>query len=399
MVISNRKYPPANRGKIVVWSLLATFPFGGMTWHRLHYLVGLRRLGFDVWYVEDSDKTLHSPENFWPTSDYRANVEFLSRQMERIGLGDRWIFRPPEVWDRCFGAADPAGLKKLYRDADAVINLSGAQELRSDHSAIRCLIYLETDPVANQIKVANGDQQTIDMLDSYDHLFTYGYNIGQPVCPVPVEKFTWQPTRPPVCLDWWDGALPPPESAALTTVAGWKHGGKDIVWQGDTYRWSKHHEFLRFIDLPSRSRLPLELALVAISPDRAGEMRRHGWRIIPSTGLADPDEYREYIRCSLGEFTVAKDQNIRLNSGWFSDRSTCYLAAGRPVIMQDTGFGASLPTGRGLFSFSDEAEALAAIDAVATDYTRHSEAALEIAREYFDAENVLKSILKHIGLM
>lgn len=398
MMLANT-YPPANRGKIVVWSLLATFPFGGMTWHRLHYLAGLRRLGFDVWYVEDSDKTVHSPTNFWPSSDYSANVEFLSRQMDSVGLGDRWIFRPPEVWDHCFGATDLAGLKRLYREADAVVNLSGAQELRPDHAVIRRLIYIETDPVANQVNVANQEQQTVQMLAAYDHLFTYGYNLGASDCRVPVERFTWQPTRPPVCLDWWDNVSPPSASAALTTIAGWKHAGKDVIWQGEAYRWSKHYEFLRFINLPSRSVLPLELALVAISPDQATQMRNHGWRIVPSTSLAKPATYREYIRASLGEFTVAKDQNIRLRSGWFSDRSVCYLAAGRPVIMQDTGFGNALPTGEGLFAFSTEQEALAAIEAIAQDYARHSAAALEIAREYFDAERVLGELLRRAGLM
>jgi hypothetical protein len=301
--------------------------------------------------------------------------------------------------DFCLGATDFAGLKRLYGEADAVLNLSGAQELRPDHSAIRCLIYLETDPVANQIKVASGDMPTIQALAAHDHLFTYGQNLGAPDCQVPTEGFVWQPTRPPVCLDWWANDYVPAEDAALTTVANWQHSSKDLTWQGETYYWSKHHEFLRFANLPSRSVLPLELALGAISENEAAQVCSLGWRIVRSANLAEPSIYRDYIRASRGEFTVAKDQYVRPRSGWFSDRSACYLAAGRPVITQDTGFGNLLPTGDGLFSFSTEEEALAAIEEIAHDYRHHSAAALEIAREYFDAERILGDMFRRVGLL
>lgn len=168
-MIGPNTYPPATRGKIVVWSLLATFPFGGVTWHRLHWLVGLRRLGFDVWYVEDSDKPIYDPDTFWPTSEYSANVAYLSKQMKKVGLADRWVFRPPRTTDHCLGATNLAGLKRLYQEADAVINLSGAQEWRSDHAVIRSLVYIDTDPVAKQIEVANGNQRAIQFLDKHDH--------------------------------------------------------------------------------------------------------------------------------------------------------------------------------------------------------------------------------------
>jgi len=393
------KYPLAKRGKIVIWGVLAHSPFGGMTWQVLHHLVGLRRLGFDVWYVEDADRSVFHPLTFCATLDATANIAYLARHMESIGLGDRWIFRPPGVYDTCFGACGPAGLAQLYKEADAVLNLCGAQELRPSHQDIRCLVYLETDPVTNQIGVANGSLQTIETLAAYDVLFTYGENFGAPDCGVPVERFCWQPTRPPVCVDWWATTASPAPGAALTTVANWKHTGKDVIWQGETYYWSKHHEFLRFIDLPRHSSIPLELALGAMSGDEAAHMRNHGWRIVPSVSLSDPSAYRDYIRASYGEFTVAKDQNIRLRSGWFSDRSACYLAAGRPVITQDTGFPNLLPTGAGLFAFTTMDEALAAIEAVAQDSTRHAAAARQIAEEYFAAERVLGDVLRRIGLL
>lgn len=391
------KYPLATRGKIIVWGMLASSPFGGMIWQVLHHLVGLRQLGFDVWYVEDSERLLYDPVTYWPTTEYAANVQSLSRFMESVGLGDRWVFRPPGVWDSVVGATDLAGLDRLYQEADAALNLCGAQELRNDHSSIRCLVHLETDPVEYQVAVANGDLGKIEKLDAHDYLFTYGTNLGAPDCLVPLERYRWHPTWPPVCIDWWANDSSPPSAEALTTIANWKHTDKDVVWQGKSWRWSKHHQFRRFINLPSRSTLPLELAVGKISDHDKGRLRNHGWRVVPS--LVDFGGYRDYIRGSLGEFTVAKEQYVRPRSGWFSDRSVCYLAAGRPVIMQDTGFGNIIPTGEGLFSFATEDEALAAIDAVARNYARHSAAALEVAREFFDAERVLGEILRKVGLM
>jgi hypothetical protein len=184
----------------------------------------------------------------------------------------------------------------------------------------------------------------------------------------------------------------------LTTVANWKETGRDIVWRGETYHWSKHLEFERFITLPSHATLPLELAIGRITEPEQDRLRRHGWRLVPSVTVAEPAAYRAYIQSSAGEFTVAKDQNIRLRSGWFSDRSACYLAAGRPVITQDTGFGNVLPTGAGLFAFTTAAEALEAIEIVARDYARQSAAARDIAGEYFAAERTLADVLRRVGL-
>jgi hypothetical protein len=389
-------YPPATRGKIVVWGLLASRPFGGMTWQVLHHLAGVRRLGFDVWYVEDSDTPVLHPTTYWPTAEYAANVAYLAHHMEAIGLAERWVFRPPGVYDVCLGACNLSGLRQLYKEAEAVLNICGAHVLRPEHEAIRCLIYLETDPVENQIAVASGDAWTIQELAAYDHLFTYGENLGTPACQVPVERFVWQPTRPPICVDWWRTTFRPP-GVVLTTIANWRHTGKDVIWQGETFHWSKHHEFLRFITLPSYSSLPLELALGSIDDEEINQMRHHGWRIVSSVGVAEPERYRAYIRSSLGEFTVAKEQNVRFRTGWFSDRSVCYLAAGRPVVTQDTGFGNVIPTGEGLFAFTTIEDILVAFEALRTDYERHSRAARGIAETYFSAESVLARVMSVVG--
>lgn len=391
-------YPPATRGKLILWGMLAAFPFGGMTWQALQYIAGLRRLGYDVWYVEDADGDLLDPLTLWPTIDYTANVHYLSRYMNSLDLGDRWVFRPPGNREICLGATDLAGLEQLYREADAVINLCGYHSILPGHDGIKNLVYLQTDPVVDQVNVAKNDVQTIHRLDRYQQFFTYGENLGAPDCPVPIERYRWQPTRPPVCLDWWPAAGQPPGGAALTTISNWKHWENEIEWKGEKYHWRKDKEFRRFIDLPTQSKLPLELALEQIDNQEKDEMRAHGWQIVPAHALSDPVSYRSYICSSLGEFTIAKDQYVRLRTGWFSDRSVCYLAAGRPVVTQETGFSKFFPVGKGLFAFLTMDDILNAIEMVLTDYEGNSRAAREIAAEYFAAEKVLGSLMERMGL-
>jgi hypothetical protein len=328
--------------------------------------------------------------------------------MDRIGLGDRWIFRPPGVQDAVFGGTDYQGLLRLYREAVSAINLCGAQEPLEAHQSIKCRIYLETDPVENQVAVAKGHKGVIQSLAAHDFHFTYGENLGSWDCPVPIELFDWRPTRPPVCIDLWFD----PTSAlgdALTTIAKWSHhssdvawkgyDSKDVVWKEHVWRWSKHHEFLKFIDLPSHAAVPLEIAIGSIGSEDMDLLHRAGWRTRPAASLNEPGAYQDYIQTSRGEFTVAKDQYVTPRSGWFSDRSVCYLAAGRPVVTQETGFSKFIPTGAGLFAYNTQAEALDAIEVIARDYAKHSSAALDLAREYFDAEKVVAQMLSSVGLM
>ncbi len=202
--------------------------------------------------------------------------------------------------------------------------------------------------------------------------------------------------RQPVLIDLWKAG--PPPRVEFTTVCNWKQDG-DIQFKGETYTWSKHHEFLKFLGLPKRISQPLELAIGDIAPDVCRLLTANGWRLADAHALStDPWTYRDYVQASRGEFTVAKDQNVRLRSGWFSERSACYLAAGRPVVTQDTGFGTVLPTGEGLFSFNTMDDILAAFEAIAADYERHSRAAHALAQEYFRAEKVLARLLSDLEL-
>ncbi|HMF14645.1 MAG TPA: hypothetical protein VKE94_20155, partial [Gemmataceae bacterium] len=274
----------------------------------------------------------------------------------------------------------------------------GATVLREEHCRVPIRIYLETDPVLPQVEVAQGRQFTIELLGAHTHHFTFGENLGAADCGVPVGRFEYQPTRQPIILDWWPKA-DQATRCAFTTIANWQQSGKDLEWNGEKYSWSKHYEFLKFIDLPKRTKVPIELALACEDAAALRLLAAHSWRIVDAIPLSrDILPYRDYILGSRGEFTVAKDQNIRLRSGWFSDRSACYLAAGKPVITQDTGFGNILPTGQGLFAFHTIDDILRALDRATADYQGQARAAKEIVAEFFAAERVLASLLERAGL-
>src|SRR4029453_15117513 len=326
-------------------------------------------------------------------------------------LSDRWAYRAAD--DQVFGLST-SGLDRLLERADALVNLTGATVLRDQHCRVPVRIYLETDPVLPQIEVALGDAFNLDMLGAHTHHFTHGENLGQPDCGVPVSRFAYRTTRPPVVLDWWEPAAGAP-GPCFTTVASWRQAGKDVRWRGQTYTWSKHHESLKVIDLPRRTPQPLELALAIRGRAGDGEdgwiphdqedaeavalLTGHGWRVVNAMPLShDLEAYRAYITASRGEFTVAKDQNVRLRSGWFSDRRACYLAAGRPGGTHATAFGKFVPTGQGLFAFEGIDDIVAALRAINADYARHARAARQIAEAYFKAEPVLTKLVEDAGL-
>lgn len=381
--------------RLVLLGIMGRTPFAGVAWQVLHYIEGFRRLGCEVWYVEDTGAWAYDPEENTITAAPVNTLRYLGSVLDTVGLGERWVYVSAD--------GDPLGpaagrLDELLGSADVLVNLTGATVLRDQHLHVPVRIYLETDPVAPQIEVAEGRRFTIDLLAAHTHHFSYGENLGSPDCLVPVERFNYRPTRQPVVLDWWTSASVN-GGGSFTTVASWKQTDKDIQWQDNTYSWSKHLEFEKVIGLPRRVKAQLELALACDDLRAIDRLRSYGWHVTDALSLTkDIGPYRDYILQSKAEFTVAKDQNVRLRSGWFSDRSASYLAAGKPVVTQDTGFGNALPTGEGLFAFQTEDDAVAAIEEVERDYARHSAAAREIAREYFAAERVLAQLLDAAGV-
>jgi hypothetical protein len=383
--------------KLVVLGLMSSMPYAGIVFLTMQYLVGFKRLGFDVYYVEEHGKTPWLLMNPQRGDGYTVVAAFLAGVMRRFGLDDdQWAFRAVDKPDRSQGLPDHR-LDEVFRDAALVINLHGGTVPRLEHYASGRLVYVGTDPVDREVGLYHGYQQVVEQLEPHCAFFTWGENHGNPDCGVPTSaRFRFVPTRQPLVLDLWP-QLDQPATDRFTTIANWRQPERVVSFNGETYHWSKHFEFLKFVDLPRRHSQPFELALVNVDDSERGILTSHGWHIRDAgTFSLDLDAYRDYIAASRGEFTVAKDQNVRLRSGWFSDRSASYLACGRPVVTQETGFSNTLPTGDGLFAFSTLEEIADAVDRINTDYARHSHAARAIAHEWFDYRGVLGAMLDHL---
>jgi hypothetical protein len=256
---------------------------------------------------------------------------------------------------------------------------------------------VDTDPVYEQIKYAKADLAARAYLDAHTDFFTYGENVGGPGWIVPLCGIPWKPTRPPVVLDLWPEAPGQPE--CFSTIATWENKGKDIAFGGESYVWSKHVNFMRFLDLPQRTQQCFTMAMLPPSAEVETMVSDQGWKLIdPRPISATLDDYGDFIRSSRGEFTVAKDIYVRPKSGWFSDRSVCYPASGRPVVTMATGFSRFYPVGEGLFEYADTAGAVAAIGAIGADYQRHAKAARRLAAEFFASDRVVGTMMDEVGL-
>ncbi len=384
--------------RIVLAGYLVRNPLGGYAWQAAHYLLGLRALGHDVWFYEDNAHyaPAYNPTTGEFTSSYAYGLGQTTAFLTRLGLGERWVF-----CDVVRGTEHGPGAGRaaaLVREADLLINLAGVHRVVPERRGGRPSVYIDIDPGYTQIKADAGDPLLRAMLDEHQSLFTFGENIGTPRSPLPTGGYRWHPTRSPVALELWAGDSG--AGAAYTTIGTWDARGRDVVFQGETFRWRKRDEWLRCLDLPQRTGASFEVAMDVHSvPDDPPLLGAHGWRLRdPLAVSTDPWLYRDYIRASHGEFTVAKDLNIRLRSGWFSDRAACYLAAGRPVVEQDTAFGDILPLGPGVHAFRSVEEAARAVRAIESDYTRARAHASAVAQEYFAAERVVGALLAVAGL-
>ena len=379
---------------VVLTGYLVRCPLGGYAWQILHYLVGLRDLGCDPYFYED---TAYCGDCFDPgTGDMHvapdAGTAFAAAFFQRFGFGERWAFWDA-ARDRHHGRSK-ADTAAVLHDARLVITLAPVNRLRRAPGQRKA--FIDIDPGFTQIRVAEGDRALCELLDEHDVHFTIGENIGTSRCPIPSGRFVWHPTRQPVATSLWS-PLPADATAAFTTVGRWDEQRRDVHFGDRVYAWRKRVEWMKFLDLPARTGERFALAMDVDKTAGDGAMlRQQGWEIRdPLVESRDALRYRDFIRGSKGEFTVAKDLNVRLTTGWFSDRSACYLAAGRPVVTQDTGFGDVLPTGMGLFAVADVEAAAAAIRNVAGDYETHASAARRIAEKYFEARRVLADILAH----
>jgi hypothetical protein len=369
---------------------------GGEAWVRLSWILGLRRLGYRVHFVEQiaREQCLDAGGAVVPFATC-ANRAYFKAVIESFGLVD--------AATRVYGDGEEtqglpyAELLDLAADTDLLINISGHLDLLPLMDRMRRKVYIDIDPGFTQFWHAAGTPGV--RLAGHDDYFTIGENIGTPECLIPTSDIPWRPTRQPVVLGDWP-VVARSAHVRFTTVASWRGPFGPIDYGGQTYGL-KVHEFRKLIDLPQRTPLPFEIAL-AIHPaddqDRRALLAR-GWTLEdPRTVAADPIAFRRYVQDSGAEFSVAQGVYVETNSGWFSDRTVRYLASGKPVLVQDTGFGRTLPVGDGLLSFRTLDDAVAGAEEIARNYEHHCRAARALAEEYFDSDMVLGRLVAEIGI-
>lgn len=379
---------------IVIAGSLAQRPFiGGHTWVFLQYLLGLRRLGWEVLFVDRLEREMCVGENGEPSSfEDSVNLRYLAEVMDGFGLGESWSL----IYD---GGRETAGLGRdevIRRTArsSVLINVMGYLEDEEILGAAPLRAFLDIDPGFGQIWKELGLH---DLFRGHERFLTVGARIGAEDCRVPTVGLEWIPIRPPVDLAEWPVRDDP--GSRFTSVASWRGAFGPLEYEGRTLGL-RVHEFRRFLELPERVPAEFEVALDIheAESDDLGALRGHGWQLAdPRAAAGDPWRYRTYIQRSAAELMIAKNLYVETRSGWFSDRSACYLASGRPVLAQDTGLD-GLPTGEGLITFSTLEEAVAGAKEIEGDYERHSRAAREIAEEHFAAERVLPRMLKELGV-
>jgi GT2 family glycosyltransferase len=387
------------RPKVVLLGMMSKMPVAGVVWQYLHYLLGFERLGYQAYYVEAHGRTPSMLMESGETADASGRAAaFIATIMRRYGLSDRWAYRALHRDDRCFGMTERR-LEGLFGSAELIVNLHGGTKPLPELRATDRLVYLETDPVQLQLELAEGYEASYEFLEAHAAFFTFAENYGQADCRLPVsERFRFETTRQPVLPELWETERPPAHDR-LTTIGNWSQPWRDVAVDGAVYTWSKDQEFKKLLDLPAKAGRRFELALSSFEDADRELLEGHGWRVRQAMEFStDLVAYRNYIAASAGEFTVAKDQNVHFRTGWFSDRSATYLASGRPVITQDTGFGHALPTGEGLFAFAGEEDAVEAVARVDAEPERHRQAARQLAREFFAPEVVLGKLLDHLGM-
>lgn len=386
--------------RIAVTGLAATYPFGGVFWDYFQYVLGFHRLGHDVLYIEDTGKWCYDPKTYTFVEVGSNNAASLARQIQLLepALSQRWFYR--DTTGRTFGRSWEQ-VVEFCRTADLFLHVSGSCWMREEYFAAARVAFIDSDPMYTQASVpryldgsiSDEARSRVDRLLEHDIFFTFAENIRNSDCLIPTGLFNWIPTRQPVVIDCFRDAVVPVElrRPILTTVASWEPAEQGPTVAGVRY-CGKSTEFEKFMDLPRFSCLPIELAISGKAPrDR---LTAHGWRTLNAYDVSyDPWIYRHYLANSFGEWSVAKNAYVASRSGWFSCRSACYLALGVPVIVQDTGFQKSIPTGAGVLSFNTMEQARSAIESVSDNPKQHKDAALEIAQEYFASDRILPHLI------
>lgn len=373
---------------IVFAGALGRFPIGGHAWTELQYLLGLRELGHDIYFLEECGEGswVYNWETEETTTDLEYPTNYVRECLDPTGFGDRWIYR---AGDNCLGM-DPEEFREVCSRADLLLIRGCAIPLwRPEYDLPRRRIFIDSDPGFTQFSIANGDSDLTETIAHCERLFTTGQRIGSDDCPIPTLDRKWEKTVFPVLLSHWH-AVTNRDARYFTSIMQW-HSYKDVTYNGNRYG-NKGSEFPRFIDLPSATRQPFLLALTGGRPQ---ELITYGWDITDGWAAScTPQVYQDFIRSSRAEFGVAKHGYVQSRGGWFSDRSICYLASGRPILVQETGQSDWLPTGEGLLTFRDRSTALCGIEKINADYDHNCKRARALAEEYFASDIVLTRLLE-----
>jgi hypothetical protein len=384
--------------RIVVTGLLGQYAFGGVTWDYIQYLLGFRALGHDVWYLEDSGAWPYDPVRQTVSADCAYNVNYLAGMMAGFGFGDRWIYRNGA--DGKFHGAGEAAARDLIRNGDLLVNVSSAGWLRDYDFGVRHQMFIDGDPMFCQVGLLDPkNAEYAARVKAHDSHFTFGLNVGARDCLAPDVGIAWKKTVQPIALDWW--SVQAGEGLdRFTTVMNWASYAP-VEWEGRRYG-QKDLEFEKFKLLPQRTAQSLVMAMgQGVGAKRpTEELRALGWTILEAgEALPDHTRYHEFLRTSKAEWSVAKHGYVAARTGWFSCRTACYLALGRPAVVQETGWSAHLPAGEGLLTFTTLEEAAAAIADVNDHYAEHQAAARAIAEQFFDAKKVCQDLLVQAGLV
>ena len=376
----------------VVVGFIGKLPVAGMSLYNLHYIAGLQALGYDIHYVERQNvpSECYDPRTNDSTDDPSYAVSYLEQLLPQHGVNSGQ-FSFIDAKNQCHGSGWER-LRQVLSRADFVLTLADPTWFDELERCPR-RAFVDGDPMFTQIWMAMGEPAWATVLRSYDTLFTYGVRMGLADCTVPSIDRTWIPTRPVVATRLWDASFSS-GTGPVSTVMNWS-AWKDLTFDGQVYG-QKNREFERFIDLPQRTAQAFLLAIGGPVPrERLGQ---HGWSLVDALETTITIEaYQRFVAASRADFGIAKHGYVASRSGWFSDRSTCYLAAGKPVLHQDTGCGDWLPTGEGLLLFSSVEQVIEALGQLDADYDRHARAARAIAEEYFEASTVVGRMLDAAG--
>jgi hypothetical protein len=377
--------------RIVVSGMIAADPFqGGATWAVLQYVLGLRALGHEVVFIEPIDGKQIQPAGI--SLDDSTSARYLRRVVAEFGLQPVAALLERGT-RRTVGLSYESLLQATWR-ADLLLNISGLLDDRELTGHIPIRAYLDLDPAFNQVWAHQG----IDMrFEGHTHFVTIGLAIGESGCPVPTCGRSWIKTLQPIVLEHWPVAQQI-EYDGLTTVGNWR--GYGSVEHDGVHYGQKAHSLRKFVELPARTSERFMPAL-AIHPGETKDLAAlaaNRWQLLdPAEVASTPSKYQQFIQGSKAELGIAKSGYVVSRCGWFSDRSVCYLASGRPVIAQETGFSDYLPTGNGLLPFTSSDDALAAIESLHANYPAHRRAARALAEEFFDSRRVLSRLLDQLG--